>query len=192
MNNAMNDIIDQILVDCSGHESLPNVSTSLPQTQNLNMLVQYLLQRKNSLANSMRSMEIRIAEKLKEIEELKGQIQQENELRIHIMNEMDTYRHNTEVFASDCTASMNKLKHALTAADNVALSRGREIESLKLENRMLQSQVLEQETKISHLRSSYQEIEKIYQAQKEQTEQLSQKWLNLKEEITKSLDEIIR
>jgi hypothetical protein len=61
-----------------------------------------------------------------------------------------------------------------------------------MENRTLQSQLLEQERKISHLRSRHQEIEKIYQAEKEQTEQRSQKWLKLKEEITKSLDEIMR
>ena len=137
-------------------------------------------------------MEIRIGEKLKEIEELRVQIHQENELRADCLNQIDSYKRKAEILASDFKKSMKQVELALTASNATLLSREREIESLKMENRTLQSQLLEQERRISHLRSSHQEIEKIYQAEKEQTQQLSQKWLKLKEEITKSLDEIMR
>lgn len=192
MNDALNDVIDQIRVDCGGHETLPNISRSIPQTQNLNVLVQFLLQKKKSLTNSCTAMEITIGEKLKEIEELRDQIHQENELRVDCLKIIDRYKRNAEILVSDFKKSMNKMELALTASNASVLSHEREIESLKMENRTLQSQLLEQERKISHLRSRHQEIEKIYQAEKEQTEQRSQKWLKLKEEITKSLDEIMR
>eukprot|EP00890_Picochlorum_soloecismus_P001852 jgi/Picsp_1/2668/NSC_00898-R1_kelch repeat len=192
MNNAVNDIIDQIYVDCSGHESLPNVARSIPQTQKLSALVQYLLQKKNGLTNSCKTMQIKIGENIKEIEELKADIHEENELRVACLNKIDTFKHTTGILVSDFTASMDKLEHALTAKQEDVLSRDREIEFLKMENRKLQSQILEQDSELSHLRSSYQEIEKMYKAQKEQTEQLSQKWLKVKEEMTKSLDEMMR
>jgi len=191
INNAVNVVIDQIYQDCSGHNSLLNIPRSVSQTQKLSLLVQHLLKKKKDLTNACKTMEIKMGENLKEIEELKANID-DHDFKVDCLNCFDKYKRNTEILVSDFTAWMSKVEHDLAATKEDVFSRDRVIESLKMENRTLQTQILEQESVTTQLRSSYQEIEKSCRAQKEQAEQRSQKLLKLKEEIAKSLDEIMR